>query len=170
MKNIIIVAFIAILPVLAFGQNKSIEKFYNKYKSQENVTDINLQGWVLELAASFSDDESEKVLEKISKLRVLVIEEGNLVNGSEYNQLVKEIKNDSFEELMQFKDGNDKVDIMLKEKDNKITNLLLIARGNDGFIMLSLEGDLDWKDLKSLEIDVEGAEHLKKLPDDMPRA
>ena len=170
MKNIIIVALIAILPVLAFGQNKSIEKFYNKYKSQENVTDINLQGWVLELAASFSDDESEKVLEKISKLRVLVIEEGNLVNSSEYKQLVKDIKNDSFEELMQFKDGNDKVDIMLKEKGNKITNLLLIARGNDGFIMLSLEGDLDWNDLKSLEIDVEGAEHLKKLPDDMPRA
>ncbi|MGK0387283.1 MAG: hypothetical protein ACI94Y_000007 [Maribacter sp.] len=170
MKNIIIVAFIAILPVLAFGQNKSIENFYNKYKSQENVTDINLQGWVLELAASFSDDESEKVLEKISKLRVLVIEEGNLVNGSEYNQLVKEIKNDSFEELMQFKEGNEKVDILLKEKGDKITNLLLIARGNDGFIMLSLEGDLDWKDLKSLKIDVEGAEHLKKLPDDMPRA
>jgi hypothetical protein len=92
------------------------------------------------------------------------------VNGSEYNQLVKEIKNDSFEELMQFKEGNEKVDILLKEKGDKITNLLLIARGNDGFIMLSLEGDLDWKDLKSLKIDVEGAEHLKKLPDDMPRA
>lgn len=170
MKNIIIMAFIAILPSLAFCQNKSIEKFYNKYKSQENVTDINLQGWVLELAASFSDDESEKVLEKISKLRVLVIEEGNLVNGNEYSQLVKEVKKDSFEELMQFKDGSDKVDIMMREKGNKITNVLLIARGNDGFIMLSLEGDLDWKDLKSLEIDVEGAEHLKKLPEDMPRA
>ena len=170
MKNIIIMAFIAILPSLAFGQNKSIEKFYNKYKSQENVTDINLQGWVLELAASFSDDESEKVLEKISKLRVLIIEEGNLVNGSEYNQLVKEVKKDSFEELMQFKDGNEKVDIMLREKGKKITNVLLIARGNDGFIMLSLEGNLNWKDLKSLEIDVEGAEHLKKLPEDMPRA
>lgn len=170
MKNIIIVALIATLPSLALGQNKSIEKFYNKYKAQENVTDINLQGWVLELAASFSDDGSEKVLEKISKLRVLVIEEGNLIKSGEYNQLIKDVKKDAFEELMQFKDGNDKVDIMMREKGNKITNVLLVARGNDSFIMLSLEGLLDWKDLKSLEIDVEGAEHLKKLPDDMPRA
>ncbi len=170
MKNIIIVAIMAIAPLMSFAQNKSIENFYNKYKAKENVTDINLQGWVLELAATFAGEESGEILEKITKLRVLVVGEGNVIPNNEYNQLVREVRKDSFEELIQFKDGNDKVDIMLREKGDKITNVLLIARGADGFIMLSLEGNMDWNDLKSLEIDVEGAEHLNKIPDDRPRA
>lgn len=171
MKNIIIaIAFVAILPSIAFGQNKGIEKFYNKYKAQENVTDINLQGWVLDVAAKFTDDESGNVLEKITKLRVLVVGDENIVPNTEYNQLVKDVKKDAFEDLIQFREGKSKVNIMFREKGDKITNVLLLVSGEEDFILLSLEGNLSWKDLKSLEIDVEGAEHLKKLPKDQPRA
>lgn len=171
MKNIImIIACIAILPTIALAQNKQIEKFYNKYKAQENVTDINLQGWVLSVAAKFADEDSGNILEKITKLRVLVVEDKNIVPTSEYKQLIKDVRRESFEDLIQVNEGKSKVNIMMRESGNKITNVLLLVSGDDEFIMLSLEGNLDWEDLKSLEIDVEGAEHLKKLPKDQPRA
>lgn len=162
------------LTSVCFSQTPAIHSFYEKYKNLENVTDIRLQGWVLKLASTFADEEeAESLLKKITHLRVIVMEEGNLVKADEYNRLIKSVKKDRFEELMKIKEDGSFIDIMIREEGETITDVLVLISGEDSFVLLSLEGALRFKDLRQLEIDVEGGDSFKKIPArraDVPRA
>ena len=92
---------LALLPALASGQSKYITKFYDQYRSHEEVTNLNLRGFVLKLASTFSDDKDARtILRKVSHLRLLMVEDSNLISPDSYTALVRGIKSDQFEELM----------------------------------------------------------------------
>lgn len=165
---------ILVIPALSMAQNKVIKKFYDKYKGYENVTDIKLQGWVLKLAATFSDEEeAEKLLKKITHLRVLVMDEGNLVSKNEYSRLIKDVKQNAFEELIKIKEDDQNIEFMIREEKETITDVLILVNSPEDFILLSLEGNLKFSDLQNLNIDIDGGEHFQKLPakkKDIPKA
>ncbi len=171
-----LVASLALLSfsILCFGQSPAVKSFYNKYKNMEDVTDIKLQGWVLKLASTFADEgDTEKLLKKITHLRVMIMDDGNLVKADEYKSLIKSVKKDRFEELMQIKEDGNKIDFFIREKGEAVTDVLIMVNSPDGFVLLSLEGALKFSDLRHLEIDVEGGENFKKIPEnrsDVPRA
>lgn len=164
MKNIVLLVALFVLPMCSYGQ-KSVKSFYNKYKKYENVTSVKLQGWVIKLAAKFTDDDdAKKAARHISKLRVLSMENGNLVTKQDYKALLKSIRKDRFEDLMMIREGAMKVNIYVKEKDDEITNVLLIVNDVKDFVMISLEGKLKLEDLEDLDITVEGGDYFNKIP------
>lgn len=159
---------------LVFGQTDGIRDFYNKYKNAENVTGVKLQGWIIKLAATFTDDPEEvRLLRKISQLRILNMENGNIVSRRDYDNLISSLHKDRFEDLMMVKESGQNIQFLIREKGETITNLMILVSGAENFIMLSLEGALKFSDLNDLNIDIQGAEHFKKLPEDkkdVPRA
>lgn len=149
------------------AQSQSIEKFFDKYMEYENVTDITLKGWVLKVASNFTDSKSGKrVLRKISKVRVLTVDERDLVSGRDIRQLINKVRAQQFEDLMEISDKENKVNFLIRETNNRITDVLLLAKSEDSFVMLSLEGLFNFEDLQDLELDIQGGEHFKKLPKD----
>lgn len=171
MKNILIIAFAFLFIVPAFGQTKSINKFYNKYKHQENVTDVKVRGWLIKLASSQVDDEqAENILKKVTQLRVLVVDGFEGVKSNDYNKLINDVEKDSFEEILRIREGKDNIRAMVKSDGDKISNVLLFVDGEDQFVMLSLEGSLDFSDLNDLHFDVEGGDAFEKIPEEKPKA
>ena len=164
MKNLIIVIIATFFVNISFAQNRVIEQFYDKYTKLENVTEIDISGGLLNMVASFSDDADTKILEKVSKLRILAIDDQSVIDTQDKKALVKGLRSSKFEELMQIRDGKSKIDFMVRESNNKITNILMMVDDEDSFFMLSLEGNISWKDIEKLDINVDGAEHLKKMP------
>ena len=165
MKNILIAIAMLAIPMSGFCQHESIEKFYNKYIEDEKVTDINLNGWVLSLASLIADEKTgEEVLNKITQLRIMIAEEKNIVSNGDLKKLMKDVRKNSFEDLITVRDGNDRINFMIREEGNTITNVLVIVNGDDEFILLSLEGALNLEDLKKLQFDVEGGDVFTKLP------
>lgn len=162
------------LPLFAAAQSKPILQFYDQYKGLENVSDVKLQGWILRLASRFTDEEQgEQLLQKITQLRVMTMEDGNLVTPRDYQRLLRDVKRDAFEELIKVKEKGQHIDLLIREKGETITDVLLMIHESEGFILLSLEGALKFSDLNDLEIEVEGAEQFKKLPErksDIPQA
>jgi len=152
----------------ASAQDPVIRQFYNKYKHMDQVENIQLGGWVLKLAAQFADenDEVKPFARHISRLRVMTMEEGNLVSKSEYNTLVRKLRNQQFEDLFNARDGGELVQLLIREDGDRITDVLLLVSGADSFTMVSLEGALRFKDLRELNIDIEGGDHFKSLPAD----
>ncbi len=166
MKNIILNLVFLCLPLSIFCQTQSIEHFYSKYKGQEDVTSINLTGDLINFVFANSDDSKAAVANKISNIRVLIVEESTLINTKDYNKFLRSVKKDKFEELMRIKDGGDAVDFHLREKGNQITDVLITVRGDDGFILLSVEGLFDFSDLNDFDLNIEGSEYFKKLPEE----
>jgi hypothetical protein len=150
---------------MSFSQSRAIEDFYNKYKHHEDISKVELKGWVLKLVAKFTNeaDATDDFLRKITKLRVLSMDHGNIVEKSDYNRLLKSVKSDRFEDLMHFKDGDGDVKILIREGGSSVTDILMLISGDDSFTLLSLEGKLKFSDIQNLSIDIEGAEHLEKI-------
>ena len=101
------------------------------------------------------------------------MEEGNLVSASEYKNLLKDIRQSSFEELLKIREGQQDIGFYIREKGDTITDVLLLVNGESQFVLLSLEGLLKFSDLNDLHIDIDGAEHFERLPEkkgDVPRA
>ena len=176
MKNIL-PALLLLLTLPVFAQNQIISDFYDQYTEQEEVTDVKLQGWLLRLATndeSEAESEEVEVLKGISFLRVLVMSEGNLVKPHELKKFVKDLQKAEFAELMKIRDGSGSIDIFIREEGENVTDLTAIINdADDGFILLSLEGRIPFSELNNLNIEVEGMEHLKKIPEekkDIPRA
>ncbi len=156
----------------AQAQQPFLSEFYDNYKQQENVTDVKLQGWLLKLAAD-EEEQAKGLLDKITHLRVLLMEEGNLVSPGAYRQLLRELGQNQFEELLLVKEDGSDIGFYIREKGEHITDALLLVNGADHFVLLSLEGLLKFSDLNDLNVDVEGADHFKRLPeerDSIPRA
>lgn len=171
MRNVLLYSLLIFLPAMAAGQSRYITKFYDHYKSQEEVTNLNLHGFVVRLAGNFVDDQdAKKVLRKVSHLRLLLMEDANLVHPQEYTSLVKGIKSDRFEELMIIREGSQRIEFFLRESGDTITDVLMLLRGEDEFLLLSLEGAFNFSDLNDLRIDINGGEHFSKLPDRKPKA
>lgn len=174
MKHILLICGLIAFSSSIFAQN-SVKKFYNKYKHKENVTSVKVQGWMIKSVLAFVEDfEGEDIVKKVTKLRVLTMENGNLVSAKDFNELVKDAKAESFEDLMVIRDGTTNVRFMIKENEKKIKNLLVLVSESDEFVLISLECNLKWKDLKNIDFDkVDGGEVFEKLPakkTDVPRA
>ncbi len=174
MKGILLIVSLMALPVIACTQAQSIQRFYDKYKALENVSEVKLQGWLLEVAASFTDEATaESLLRKISQLRILVMEDGNLITEKEHRRLLRDVKKERFEAIMEIREGGEHIEFLLREDKNTITDVLILVSGDDEFVLLSLEGALRFEDLNDLQIDINGAEHFRKIPEtkrEIPRA
>ena len=174
MHKVIIIFALVCAGLQVKAQDPVIQKFYRTYTELENVEDIQIKGWILKLAGRYVDEKGvASTLQKISKLRVMTIDDGNTVTNQAYNSLVRQVRNRQFEDLIQFKDRDSAIQVMIREKKNRITDVLMLINGDDSFTLLSLEGALKFSDLKSLNIDVEGGEHFKKIParrKDIPQA
>ncbi len=162
-----------VFPFLSNAQTESITNFWNKYNDHENATEINITGGFMKFIASFSDDEEADIAKKITALRVLVMDDGNIVAPTDFKKLVKDVKRDAFEELMTVRDGSTTVDFMIREKGDAITDVLILVNDEEDFVLLSLECMLKFSDLNKLDIEVEGGDFFKKIPEkkkDIPRA
>ena len=175
MKNLIAILFCFVISTTSFSQNKIISDFYDQYNQLENVSDVELRGWVLKMASHFeNEEEGTRILENISFLRVLIMEEGNLVKPGELKGLISDLRKDQFDELMQIRSEGSIVDIYIREDGEEITDVFAVINDpNESFLMISLEGKLKFSDLNKLDIDIDGMEHFEKIPEkkkDVPRA
>jgi hypothetical protein len=172
MRNLLLYCLIALLPGIASAQSSYIKHFYNKYKSEAEVTNINMGSFLIRMVGTFSDDEdAKKILKKVSHLRMLMMEDDNLVSPEAYTSLIRGIRSDDFEELIQIRDKGQRIDFFLREdEEDTITDILMILRGDDEFLLLSLEGALQFSDLNNISIDIEGGNYFSRLPDRKPKA
>lgn len=174
MKQLFVICSLLVFSSSIFAQ-QSVKKFYNKYKHYDEVTSVKVQGWMIKSVLAFVEDfEGDDIVKKVTKLRVLTMENENLVSSKDFNELVKDAKAEDFEDLMTIRDGTTNVRFMIKETDKKIKNLLVLVSESDEFVLISLECNLKWKDLKNIDFDkVDGGEVFEKLPTkkkDVPRA
>ncbi len=174
MKIRFLLLFLVTLPMLSFGQ-KSIRQFYNKYENHENATAVNIQGVLIKAAVFVAKDfEGDDLVKKIKHLRVLAMENGNPVDNKDVQSLVTNLKKENFEDLMTIRDGTTNVRFLMREEKEKIKNILIIVQEYDEFVLVSLDCDISWKDLKNLDFNsVKGGQYLEKVPKtkkDVPRA
>lgn len=168
MKKIILMALMMIAVNGVFAQD-AISKFFSKYQDDESFTQVTVSSKMFSLFTNMDVDskEDKEVLEAISKLKGLRIL--GKENTSDARKLYKEafalIPTKEFEELMTVRDKDQDFKFLIKESGGKITELVMIMGGADDFMLMSLYGEIDLKQVSHLgkKMNVGGLEKLEKL-------
>ncbi len=163
MKLYILILWIALSPCLLLAQSNTIERFIQQF-AEEDGTNISLQGFSLNLVANFTtDSKSDKVLSKITKLRLLAFREHSPVTDADIRRLLRQIKRDKYEDLMEIRHEGKNVKFMILERGGWITDVVMLSKGKDSFVLISVAGKIHLEELEKLNINIDGGEPFEQV-------
>lgn len=171
MKKLIIMTLILAGSTFAFGQGAVMTKYFDKFSGNEAFTKVSISSKMFSLFTELEGGDDEDVIEAISKLKGLKAVVGENVDAAEskklYNNAIADVEKEGYEELMTVTDAEENVKISIKEKDGKISELILVAGGKSKFALLSLYGEIDLKKISKLanSMSIQGLHHLRNLDD-----
>ncbi len=160
MKKLILTTLIVALGAgLTFGQSKTVKKFHEKYKDDRDATVVRLNNSLFKLFATIAsfdeDDEDAQVIARISDniesmdiLSVPLFDSG--LSPSEFEEMREQLKKEKYEELMEVREGRDRVSFLTQGNANEVKNMVVLIREEDNAVVMNINGTLDMKDLAYL--------------------
>ena len=139
-----------LVPIFTEAQTQSLNKFYRKYKRGKESVKFTLPGVVFKLGAAKGKNhvegeaqkEAVKLAKGIKKMRLLVIEEYNPVTNVDYSDLIQGLQSEGIEEMITVRTDGTRVYLLMREKKEKIKNLLILVSSEDSFVMVSAKTKL----------------------------
>jgi len=170
MKKLMLAVVMLGLSVAAQAQGDAIVKFFDKYKDDEAFTQVTVSSKMFSLFTNMEvkDQNDQDVLNAISKLkglRVLAKENGR--NSRElYKEALALVPVSEYEELMSVRDKDKDMKFYIKEgKPGLINELVMVSAGNEDFMMLTLFGEIDLKEISKIgsKMNIDGLNHLQQM-------
>lgn len=171
MKKLMIGAVLLMCSIAASAQNDAIAKFFTKYQTDESFSQVTISGKMFSMMANIEGDTEEEkaMINTISKIKGLkILSKSEARNSRElYKEAISMIPTNSFEELMSIRDKDKDMKFFTKESGGKISELVMVMGGNEEFMVLSLFGEINLKDISKIgkSVNIEGLENLEKVND-----
>ena len=168
-KLMIIVTLMAVMT--GVQAQDAISKFFSKYQNDESFSQVTVSSKMFGLFTNMEAEtpEDKEVLEAISKLKGLkILAKEDARNARElYKEAFSLIPMKDYEELMSVRDKDKDMKFLIKESGGKISELLMVMGGNTDFMVMSLFGEIDLKQVSHIgrKMNVDGLENLEKMDD-----
>ena len=167
MKKIIAIVTLMSCLTVANAQDV-ISKFFSKYQNDESFTNVNISSKMFALFTKMDAEnpEDKEVLDAISKLKGLkILAKENARNSRELYKEALGLIPKNFEELMSVRDKDKDMKFMIQENGGKISEMLMVVGGNEEFMILSIFGEIDLKQISRIgsRMNIKGLEHLQKM-------
>ncbi len=155
------------------AQDNAISKYFSNYTADTAFTKVTVTSKMFSLFTEIEgEDEAEKeVLEALSKLKGIkaLINENPTDSKALYAKAIKSIDKDKSYEVLMSVEGNDEnIKFMIRDEGSIINELLMIVSGDEEFLIMSLFGEIDLKQIAKLSriMKMKGMNHLKALDND----
>ncbi|HNP94686.1 MAG TPA: DUF4252 domain-containing protein [Cyclobacteriaceae bacterium] len=171
MKKGIIVAAMMLIGLGAYAQGEAVSKFFSKYQNDETFSQVTVSSKMFGLFTNMEleDKEDQEVLDAISKLKGLkILAKDEARNARElYTEANTMLPKSQYEELMYVRDKDKDMRFFISEKSGKIDELVMIAGGSNEFMMLTIFGEIDLKQISKIgsKMEVDGLKNLEHLND-----
>jgi hypothetical protein len=173
MKKLTVGALMMLMSIGAFAQDNAIAKFFSKYQDDETFSQVTISSKMFSLLTDMDiqDPEDKEVIDAISKLKGLrILAKDNARDGRVlYKEAMSLLPAKDYEELMSVRDEDKDMKFFIRSGTTagKISELVMVMGGNDDFMVLSLFGEIDLKQIGKIgsKMDIDGLDHLHKLDD-----
>jgi len=171
MKTTFLMVFCALMlaPSLHYGQTNQVNKFYKKYKIKNQSMNMTIPGWLIDIGASVAmvaaEDQDEKaalrLAKKVKQVKLLMLEDSNKLKSKDIDKLFVSLRQNSFEDLIQVRDKDARVNVMIREDQDVIRNLFVLVRESEEMVMVSMKTKLtmdqinDMLNLMEDELDID---------------
>ncbi len=168
MKKIFLGTLFLMLAMPVFCQNDLVSNLFNKYNGQEGFTVVNITGDMLKIFTQAEQDRRDTVLySKLSEVRILSLNAASCDQKSSvdfrrdvYDKLDKTV----YKEMINVKQKDEDVIIMMKEKDGHVFEILVISQGSNS-ALIQVKGDILLTELADMagKMPMKGMEHFHKM-------
>ncbi len=149
------------------AQTNAVDEFFDKYSEKDGFTLVTISGKLLGLFSGKEvQSEKSELISKLSSIRILSSNDSLMnLNLNFYKELTGRLNMSVYEELMAVKEGKDETRFLVRQKGDRISELLVISGGPGSNTLISIRGDIDLKSLAQLSDDfgIEGLENLEKM-------
>jgi hypothetical protein len=172
MKKLITFIFIVPLAFSAFAQGEVVTKYFDRFADNEDFVKASISSKMFSLFTELEagSEEEEEFLQAVSKLKGMKILYADSIGnaGKLYKEAIADVKKEGFEELMTVLDAEENFHFAIKEKGGIIAELIMVAGGKKGFVVLSIFGEIDLKNISKIarSMRMEGFSKLEKLDRD----
>jgi hypothetical protein len=153
MKTKLFIFIIALqLSVVCNAQSLSIWSFYHSVSRGNGTSKFTIPGLVFKISALAADDKDARFfLKKLGKIRIITQENSrNLVESKCYTRFVSKLRRDRFEDFIQVRDKDENVNIMVRQKGNKIKGFVMLVKDKTDFTMVSAKCNFSLADFQKL--------------------
>lgn len=170
MKKLVLVALMMVGYGVTIAQNDAITKFFNKYQNDESFSQVTISSKMFSLFTNMEVENADdkEVLNAISKIKGLrILSKNDARNARElYKEAFSLIPIKDYEELMTVRDKDQDMKFLIKDDGKgKISELIMVMGGVDDFMVMSLYGEIDLKQVSRIgkKMDIDGLKNLEKL-------
>lgn len=171
MKTIaLILGFIAFS--LGMNAQSIIDKYYDKYSGADGFTSVYISKYMFEMFAENQEnldmeDEIEEIISQLDGIKILLTDDDATTKApiNLYNEVMKQLPSSSYKEIMVVKEGDQNVNMYVKEDKGKVVELLMVIGGGDENILMSIQGNIDMKNISKLakSMNIQGMENLEMI-------
>lgn len=159
------------MSAVAFGQGEPVAKFLAKYSSDESFGQVNVSSKMFAMFTDLegSSPEDKAIMDAISKLKGMkILTKDDARNARElYKEALSVLPPKDYEELMSVRDDDKDMKFFVREAGapGKIAELVMVVGGNDEFMMLTLFGEIDLKQISKIasSMKIDGMENLERI-------
>jgi len=165
MKRALFITLLLSITLLGSGQDNPIDALFDKYSGQEGITTIFISSKMFSMIAraDLDDDEMQDLMKRLKSIRIMTVSDSLLDKKLNfYKELGKKLDYSKYEELMVVKEGGTDLNFLIKEKGERIEELLMIGGGSGSNILISIKGDLNLSNISDISKSI-GIEELEDI-------
>lgn len=144
--------------------NNSVNSLFSEAKKSDDYMAVTVPKWIIKAGTKNifenhlgTNDNTKKLISGIKKARVLVHNNKSEININKVHKIYDKLVNrKGFEEYLTVRDEGKVTSITVKEKGDKIKDLLLMTEGDEELVLLHIKTDISINDF-------EKGEYFKKL-------
>ena len=127
--------------------NDDFSEFYHEYKNTDGVVAFELPMFLAKMVIDKDDEELEHFVKKTDDIRFFISDKSNTVL---YRELEKHLPKDNYHDLMVIKKDGSTVTFKIRERKNKIREILMTVIEDSSFVAISFTGNFTIEDAKKM--------------------
>jgi hypothetical protein len=147
------------------------DKIFDKYSGEEGFTTVYITKYMFDLFRDLDkgkgSDEMTEAISRLNSIRIVATDDdpGTKTDINLYDEVMKELPESDYKELMVIKEKDENVKFLIKEKNKKVEELLLLVGSPEESVMIIIQGDIDMKNISSIakSMDIKGMEKLEEM-------
>lgn len=135
------------------AQNSTINKLFDKYEDEDDIVIINISKAMFKMIPgniSTGNVDIKEIIPKIESMRLLTSSKKEIKKNfsSEIKKLINSDK--YYEELMYIKDGKSKITFNVKNKENFISELIMLIDSEEDLTAIYITGNFVLEDIQKI--------------------
>lgn len=167
MKKVVILFSILFFSSFLWAQNSPVDQLFDKYSGKEGFTSVYISSYMFSMFSNLETDDPEfdELVKNLKAIKILATDESFTGSVNFFKEIIDKLPKDQYKELMVIKEKDQDVKFLVNEKNGKIIELLLIAGGKGENVLISIQGNIDLKNISKLSrsMNIEALEHLEGI-------